>query len=79
MLADLRALIPALTAGKTAEPPRPATVNAGQASWPGYDEADTREILIRMTADDAGAVRDYESRHRRRVAVLEAAQQALTG
>ena len=47
--------------------------------WPGYDNEDTPTILARLTADDAGAVRDYESRHRRRVAILEAAQQALTG
>ncbi len=81
MLADLRALIPALTAGRTAAaaPPRPAAEDAGQAPWPGYDNEDTPTILIRMTPEDARAVRDYESRHRRRVAILEAAQQALTG
>ena len=35
-------------------------------------------ILARLTPEYAGPVRDYESRHRRRVTVLEAAQQQLT-
>ena len=44
--------------------------------WPGYDEEDTAEILARIDAASAQRVRDYESRHRRRVAVLEAATSA---
>ena len=80
MLADLRALIPALTAGKTAKPPRPTTVDSGQAT--------VARLRRRGHADDPHPhdrrrrprrARDYESRHRRRVAILEAAQQALTG
>jgi ferritin-like metal-binding protein YciE len=47
--------------------------------WPGYDEATTEEILARLDRDHAGAVRDYESRHHRRVTVLEAAQRELSG
>jgi ferritin-like metal-binding protein YciE len=47
--------------------------------WPGYDEADAEEILERLDSRRAGAVRDYESRHRRRVSVLEAAQRELSG
>jgi ferritin-like metal-binding protein YciE len=46
--------------------------------WRGYDSDDPQEIVERLTPDLAGAVRDYESRHRRRVAILEAAQQQLT-
>ena len=46
--------------------------------WAGYDEADTAEILARLDEAIAGSVRDYESRHRRRVAVLEAAQRELS-
>jgi len=46
--------------------------------WPGYDTEDTPTILARLTPEYAGPVRDYESRHRRRVTVLEAAQQQLT-
>ena len=46
--------------------------------WVGYDEADTAEILARLDEAIAGSVRDYESRHRRRVAVLEAAQRQLS-
>jgi ferritin-like metal-binding protein YciE len=46
--------------------------------WAGYDEADAQEILSRLDAAVAGAVRDYESRHRRRVSVLEAAQRELS-
>ncbi|HET6551371.1 MAG TPA: DUF892 family protein, partial [Solirubrobacter sp.] len=46
--------------------------------WDGYDEADTAEILARLDEAIAGSVRDYESRHRRRVSVLEAAQQELS-
>ncbi len=46
--------------------------------WAGYDEADTAEILARLDEAIAGSVRDYESRHRRRVTVLEAAQRELS-
>jgi ferritin-like metal-binding protein YciE len=46
--------------------------------WAGYDEADTAEILGRLDESIAGNVRDYESRHRRRVTVLEAAQRELS-
>jgi ferritin-like metal-binding protein YciE len=45
--------------------------------WEGYDEAGTQEILGRLDGASAGTVRDYESRHRRRVSVLEAAQREL--
>lgn len=44
--------------------------------WPGYDEADEMAILAGIDATTANAVREYESRHRRRVAVLEAANSA---
>jgi len=44
--------------------------------WPGYDEADVSAVLAGLDATTAEAVRDYESRHRRRVAVLEAATAA---
>jgi ferritin-like metal-binding protein YciE len=46
--------------------------------WDGYDEADESEILARLDGPIAGSVRDYESRHRRRVSVLEAAQRELS-
>jgi ferritin-like metal-binding protein YciE len=46
--------------------------------WDGYDEADVTEILARLDEPSAGSVRDYESRHRRRVSVLEAAQRELS-
>jgi ferritin-like metal-binding protein YciE len=46
--------------------------------WPGYDRADTTAVLAGIDASTASAVRDYESRHRRRVAVLEAAQGELS-
>src|SRR3954468_23247257 len=48
--------------------------------WPGYDDDDPDEILRRVRAAGtlAARVRDYESRHRRRVAVLEAAQRQLS-
>jgi ferritin-like metal-binding protein YciE len=46
--------------------------------WAGYDEADTAEILARLDEAIAAGVRDYESRHRRRVTVLEAAQRELS-
>jgi ferritin-like metal-binding protein YciE len=46
--------------------------------WAGYDEAGTAEILARLDEAIAGSVRDYESRHRRRVSVLEAAQRQLS-
>jgi hypothetical protein len=46
--------------------------------WHDYDDEDPEGILDRLTPELAGAVRDYESRHRRRVAILEAAQQQLT-
>jgi ferritin-like metal-binding protein YciE len=45
--------------------------------WAGYDEADVAEILARLDEAIAGSVRDYESRHRRRVTILEAAQREL--
>ena len=35
--------------------------------WAGYDEDSVEAILERLTGALAGAVRDYESRHRRRV------------
>jgi hypothetical protein len=47
--------------------------------WPGYDDASAEEIVDRLDSDHAGAVRDYESRHKRRVTVLEAAQRELSG
>lgn len=47
--------------------------------WPGYDDATAEEILARLDGELASAVRDYESRHRRRVTVLEAAQRELSG
>lgn len=47
--------------------------------WPGYDEATAEDILARLDSRHAGAVRDYESRHQRRVTVLEAAQRELSG
>jgi ferritin-like metal-binding protein YciE len=46
--------------------------------WDGYDDADVTEILARLDEPTAGTVRDYESRHRRRVTVLEAAQRELS-
>jgi ferritin-like metal-binding protein YciE len=46
--------------------------------WDGYDEADETEILARLDEPIAAGVRDYESRHRRRVNILEAAQRALS-
>jgi ferritin-like metal-binding protein YciE len=50
----------------------------GNPPWAGYDEADAAEIVARLDEARAGSVRDYESRHRRRVAVLEAAQRELS-
>ena len=47
--------------------------------WTGYDEDSVEAILERLNGALAGAVRDYESRHRRRVEVLEAAQRELSG
>jgi ferritin-like metal-binding protein YciE len=47
--------------------------------WPGYDQADVAEVLQTLDAGTAEAVREYESRHRRRVAVLEAATSAASG
>src|SRR3954451_14685233 len=49
--------------------------------YPGYDDDDTDEIVRRVRGGETVAirVRDYESRHRRRVTVLEAAQRELTG
>lgn len=44
--------------------------------WPGYDRADEMAVLAGIDATTADAVREYESRHRRRVAVLEAANNA---
>jgi ferritin-like metal-binding protein YciE len=44
--------------------------------WPGYDDADESAVLAGLTPETAGAVREYESRHQRRVAVLEAATAA---
>src|SRR4051812_48747818 len=48
--------------------------------WPGYDGDDTDEIVRRVRGGGAMAarVRDYESRHKRRVPVLEAAQRELS-
>jgi ferritin-like metal-binding protein YciE len=48
--------------------------------WPGYDDDTPGEIVRRVRLGEAMAarVRDYESRHRRRVTVLEAAQAELT-
>jgi ferritin-like metal-binding protein YciE len=49
--------------------------------WAGYDEQDEATVLARLGAADQGVaaqVRDYESRHRRRVAILEAAQRELS-
>ena len=74
MLAGLRALIPSL-AGVTAE--RALALTATEP-WHGYDEAGTAEILARLDEASAGSVRDYESRHRRRVSILEAAQRELS-
>jgi hypothetical protein len=45
----------------------------GSTALAGYDRDDTPAILARLDADTAPSVRDYETRHRRRVAVLEAA------
>ncbi|MDA0185061.1 ferritin-like domain-containing protein [Solirubrobacter phytolaccae] len=47
--------------------------------WPGYDDEPAEAIIDRLDSAHAGAVRDYESRHRRRVSVLEAAQRELSG
>jgi len=47
--------------------------------WAGYDTDSPAEIIDRLNASLAGAVRDYESRHQRRVAILEAAQRELSG
>jgi len=49
--------------------------------WPGYDAAAADVIVGRVRGGGpiAGRVRDYEARHRRRVAVLEAAQRELAG
>lgn len=47
--------------------------------WPTYDDDTAEQILARLDHDHAPAVRDYESRHRRRVTVLEAAQRELSG
>jgi ferritin-like metal-binding protein YciE len=44
--------------------------------WPGYDDADVTAVLAGIDSTTANAVREYESRHRRRVAVLEAATSA---
>jgi ferritin-like metal-binding protein YciE len=51
---------------------------AGEEPWAGYDELTEAAVIERLqSAEDAAVsqVRDYEGRHRRRVAVLEAAQQ----
>jgi ferritin-like metal-binding protein YciE len=53
----------------------------GPEPWPGYDQQSEADVIARLRdADEAAlsAVRDYEGRHRRRVAVLEAAQQQLS-
>ena len=53
----------------------------GDEPWTGYDEAPEAVVLERLrgaAADTVTRVRDYESRHRRRVAVLEAAQRELS-
>ncbi len=129
MLADLRRLIPALTAatlreragsrpGDDAPFPGYDELNAGQVAarlsdlsqhdlrdvaayerrtrdrrsvlervealraeepWPGYDDASEAAVLEQLRrGGDAARVRDYESRHRRRVGVLEAAQRELS-
>jgi ferritin-like metal-binding protein YciE len=47
----------------------------------GYDELSGAEVIARLPAasgETVARVRDYESRHRRRVAVLEAAQRELS-
>ena len=49
--------------------------------FPGYDELDEADVIARVREADEGTlsgVREYEGRHRRRVAVLEAAQQQLS-
>jgi hypothetical protein len=62
---------------------RRAVVERAQAltttePWPGYDDLATSQVLERINTSSATAVRDYESRHRRRVAILEAAQSQLS-
>jgi ferritin-like metal-binding protein YciE len=52
----------------------------GQEPWAGYDEQAEADVIAGLRERDAAtlsAVRDYEGRHRRRVAILEAAQQEL--
>ncbi|MBE2320078.1 DUF892 family protein [Solirubrobacter sp. CPCC 204708] len=51
----------------------------GEPPWEGYDDDTAEAIVDRLDGEHAGAVRDYESRHRRRVTVLEAAQRELSG
>ena len=49
--------------------------------FPGYDELDEADVVGRVREADEGTlarVREYEGRHRRRVAVLETAQQQLS-
>jgi ferritin-like metal-binding protein YciE len=55
-----------------------ANALTGSEPWRGYDDEDAATILRRIDASTAGAVRDYESLHRRRVAILEAAQAQLS-
>ena len=52
----------------------------GAAPWAGYDEQSADEIESRVRdadEDEARKVRDYESRHKARKGVLEAAQRAV--
>jgi ferritin-like metal-binding protein YciE len=53
-----------------------AVALTAEEPWPGYDRADVTAVLAGLDATTADAVREYESRHRRRVAVLEAATAA---
>ncbi len=52
----------------------------GDAPWAGYDEQTAEEIESRVRGaddDEARKVRDYESRHKARKGVLEAAERAV--
>ena len=53
----------------------------GEEPWTGYDDLDDGAVIERLRATDEATVarvREYEGRHRRRVAVLEAAQHELS-
>jgi ferritin-like metal-binding protein YciE len=53
----------------------------GPEPWGGYDAQSEADVVAAVRDADQtalAAVRDYESRHRRRVAILEAAQQELS-